>query len=78
MPVTNMEPMDSYLCVLLDLQLINSTAVYTQSQICSIIVANQTDFDNIYNNPTALNAARTQYMGTAQVIEVIDKAEDCG
>ena len=74
---TPMEPMDTYLCVLLQLSLINPAVVYTQVQICGIIATNQTDFDNIYNNPVARLTARTQYMSTASLIEIIDKDDDC-
>ncbi len=74
---TPMEPMDTYLCVLLKLDLINPAVVYTQVQICGIIAANQTDFDTIYNNPVSRQAARTQYLSTASMIDVIDKDEEC-
>lgn len=75
---TSMEPMDSYLCVLLELNLIQANTTYQQSAICDAIANNQTDFDDIYNDPVALQAARDKYMGTAQVISVVDKREDCG
>ena len=73
-----MEPMDTYLCVLLDLNLINATTTYTQSEICSTIASNQTSFDAIYNNPAARMNARTTYLSTAQMIDVRDKRGDCG
>lgn len=73
-----MEPMDTYLCVLLELTLINDTTAYTQRQICKIITANQTAFDEVYDNPVARANARNTYLSTAQSIVVYDKTEDCG
>jgi hypothetical protein len=73
-----MEPMDTKLCVLLELNLINASVVYTQTQICSIIANNQTAFDTIYNDPVARADARNTYLGTAQIIDVQNKSEDCG
>ncbi len=77
-PVTPMEPMDTKLCVLLQLQLINSTTTYTQTEICGIISNNQSSFDAIYNNPVSRQAARNEFLDEAKRIIVVDKQEDCG
>ena len=75
-----MEPMDTYLCVLLDLNLTTSSPVspYTQTQICGIISDNQTSFDGIYNDPAARQAAKDEFMDEARRIIVFDKEQDCG
>lgn len=75
---TPMEPMDSYLCILLDLHVINSSTQYTQTQICAYVAQNKTHIDNIMGDPPALAAIRSQYLQEAQSIIVLNKAEDCG
>lgn len=75
---TPMEPMDSYLCILLDLKVINSSTQYTQAQICSYVAQNQTYINDIMSDPPALAAIRNQYLTEAQSIVVLNKAEDCG
>lgn len=72
-----MEPMDTKICVLLELNLVNATTAYTQTQICTIISSNQTSFDAIYNDPVARLAARNKYLTTSQNIVVYDRTEDC-
>lgn len=74
---TPMEPMDSYLCILLQLHVINSSTTYTQAQICSYVAQNQTYVDDIMGDPPALAAVRNQYLQEAQTIVVLDKQEDC-
>ena len=72
-----MEPMDSYLCILLSIDVISSDKQYTQTQICVYVAENQTQIDNIMNNPQQLAAVRYEYMSEAQSIVVLDKTEDC-
>ncbi len=72
-----MEPMDSYLCILLSIDVISPTRTYTQQQICAYVAQNQTQIDNIMSSPVQLFSVRQQYLTEAQNIVVLDKTEDC-
>lgn len=72
-----MEPMDSYLCILLSMDVITSTRPYTQQQICAYVAQNQTQVNYIMSHPVELEAVRQQYLAEAQSIVVLDKSEDC-
>lgn len=72
-----MEPMDSYLCILLSINVITSTRTYTQQQICAYVAQNQTYINTVMGDPVQLAAVRLQYMSEAQLIVVLDKTEEC-
>jgi len=72
-----MEPMDSYLCILLSIDVIGTSRPYSQQEICAYVAQNQTTIDNIMNSPPQLASVRHQYLAEAQGIVVIDKTEDC-
>jgi hypothetical protein len=72
-----MEPMDTYLCILLSINVITTTQTYTQAQICYYVAENQTTINNVMSSPVKLQSVRTQYMTQAQSIIVINKTENC-
>lgn len=72
-----MEPMNTYLCILLSIDVISTSQTYTQAQICTYVAENQTTIDNVMSDPPKMYAVRTQYMSQAQSIIVINKTENC-
>lgn len=72
-----MEPMDTYLCILLSIDVISTSQTYTQTQICGYVNEYQTTINNVMSDPVKLHGVRTQYMQDAQSIIVINKSENC-
>lgn len=72
-----MEPMDSYLCILLSIDVITTSRAYTQQEICGYVAQNQTYVNSVMSDPVALKQVQDEYMTDAQNVEVIDKQEDC-
>ena len=72
-----MEPMDTKLCVLRELNLIQSPATYIQTEICTIIAQNRQAFDGICDDPVQRQAAVDANMDKVRRPILIDKLEDC-
>lgn len=72
-----MEPMNTYLCILLSINVITTSQTYTQAQICTYVAENQTTITNVMSDPAKLYSVRSQYMQDAQSIIVVNKTENC-